>query len=124
MRKISLVCLFALLALAAVMAFAADVNGKWVAQVPGRGGETRDVTFNFKADGDQLTGTVTTPRGDSEISDGKINGDEISFTQVLEFNGNQMKLKYTGKVSGDEIKFTRQAKGRPRAQEFTAKRAS
>ena len=124
MRKISLVCLWVLLALAAVMAFAADVNGKWVAQVPGRGGETRDVTFNFKADGDQLTGTVTTPRGESNISDGKINGDEISFTQVLEFNGNQMKLKYTGKVSGDEIKFTRQAEGRPRAQEFTAKRAS
>ena len=124
MRKISLVCLFALFALAAVMAFAADVNGKWVAQVPGRGGETRDVTFNFKAEGDQLTGTVTTPRGEGNISDGKINGDELSFTQVLEFNGNQMKLKYTGKVSGDEIKFTRQAEGRPRAQEFTAKRAS
>ena len=58
------------------------------------------------------------------ISDGKIDGDDISFTQVMEFNGNQMKLLYKGKVSGDEIKFTRQREGAERSVEFTAKRAS
>jgi hypothetical protein len=106
-------------------AIAADVNGKWVAQMPGRNGQTRDVTFNFKADGSTLTGTVTTPRGESEISDGKIDGDTISFSQNLEFGGNQMKLLYKGTVSGDEIKFTRSREGgEGRTQEFTAKRAS
>src|ERR1041385_8246638 len=92
------------LAFAAVCAWAADVTGKWTAQVPGRGGETREATFTFKADGDQLTGTVTTPRGENPISEGKVNGDEISFSQDLEFNGNKVKLLYKGKVSGDEIK--------------------
>ena len=29
---------------------AAGVDGKWVAQVPGRGGQTRETTFNFKAE--------------------------------------------------------------------------
>jgi hypothetical protein len=112
------------LSLAASVAFAADVNGKWTAQVPGRGGETREVTFTFKADGNQLTGSMTGPRGEVQISDGKIDGDDISFAQVMEFNGNQMKLLFKGKVSGDEIKFKRQREGGDRTQEFTAKRAS
>ena len=114
-----------LLGLLAVTALAADVNGKWVAQMTGRNGQTREVTFNFKADGNTLTGTVTTPRGDTEISDGKIDGDAISFSQNLEFGGNQVKLLYKGTVSGDEIKFTRSRDGgEGRTQEFTAKRAS
>jgi opacity protein-like surface antigen len=112
------------LLLAAAAAFAADVNGKWVAQVPGRGGETREATFTFKVDGNQLTGSVTTPRGEMPISDGKIDGDDLSFNQVMQFNGNEVKLSYKGKVSGGEIKFTRQREGAERAQEFTAKRAA
>jgi len=109
---------------AAVAVFAADVNGKWVAQVPGRGGETRESTFTFKADGNQLTGSVTTPRGEAPISDGKIDGDNISFSQVMEFGGNQVKLNFKGKIEGDQIKFTRQREGGDRVQEFTAKKAS
>ena len=114
-----------LVGLLALTALAADVNGKWTAQVQGRNGQTRDVTFNLKADGNTLTGTVTTPRGDSDISDGKIDGDQISFTQTMEFNGNTVKLMYKGQVSGDEIKFTRTRDGgAAREQQFTAKRAS
>jgi len=113
-----------LLLLAAVAVFAADVSGKWVAQVPGRGGETREATFTFKVDGNQLTGSVSGRRGDVAISDGKIDGDDISFAQVMEFGGNQVKLLYKGKVSGGEIKFTRQREGGERSVEFTAKRAS
>ncbi|PYT28050.1 MAG: hypothetical protein DMG58_19090, partial [Acidobacteria bacterium] len=97
-----------LLLLTAVAALAADINGKCVAQMPGRGGEPREVTMNFKADGSQLTGSITGPRGEVQISDGKVDGDDISFAQVMEFNGNQIKLLFTGKVSGDDIKFTRQ----------------
>ena len=113
-----------LLGLLTLTALAADVSGKWTAQVPGRGGQTREQTFTFKADGNQLTGSVTTPRGEMPISDGKIDGDDISFSQVMEFNGNQVKLNFKGKVAGDVIKFTRQREGGDRTQEFTAKRAS
>ena len=111
------------LALAAA-GMGADVTGKWTAQVPGRDGQTREVVFNLKAEGSQLTGTVATPRGEQNISEGKVDGDDISFATVVEFNGNSMKLLYTGKVSGDEIKFTRQREGGSRSQEFTAKRGS
>jgi uncharacterized protein (DUF2141 family) len=112
----------AVLALFVCALAAADVTGKWTAEVPGRDGNTRTMTMVFKADGDKLTGTVSTPRGESEIQDGKVSGDDISFVQKANFGGNEVVIKYTGKVSGDEIKMTRQMGERP-ANEFTAKRA-
>jgi hypothetical protein len=104
-------------------AWAADIDGKWTAQVPGRGGQTREQTFTFKAEGDKLTGTVSGMQGDNPISDGKISGDEVSFTVKVSFNGNDVTLLYKGKVSGDEIKMTRTRQGGDQpVQEFTAKR--
>jgi hypothetical protein len=127
MKTSRFTCLTLFLLVTAVAAFAADVSGKWVAQMPGRDGQTREVTFNLKADGDQLTGTVSGRRGDTPISDGKIDGDNISFSQVMEFNGNQMKINYKGKVSGDQIQFTREREGggsEGQSAKFTAKRGS
>jgi hypothetical protein len=114
-----------LFGLLAMTAMAADISGKWTAEMPGRGGQTREQTFNFKVDGNTLTGTVSGRQGDVAISDGKIDGDQVSFTQTMEFNGNTMKMIYKGTISGDSIKFTRTREGgEGRAQEFTAKRAS
>jgi len=125
MKALRFSSLFVLTLVLVASASAADVTGKWVAQVPGRGGETREAVFNLKAAGDQLTGTVTSPRGEQQISEGKVDGDEISFTVVVEFNGNSMKFFYKGKVTGDEIKFTREREGGPEGpREFTAKRSS
>ena len=104
-------------------ASAADVSGKWTAQMPGRGGNTQDVTFTFKVDGSTLTGSVTTPRGELEIKDGKVDGDNISFNQTFDRGGNTMTIVYKGKVNGDTIQFTRGMQGRDGGQEFTAKRA-
>jgi len=125
MEKSRFSCAILFLLLAAMTAFAADVTGKWVAQVPGRNGQTREVTFNLKVDGASLTGTVSGRGGDNPIADGKVDGDNISFTQTLEYNGNSVKLIYKGKISGDEIKFTRQREGgEGQGAEFTAKRGS
>ncbi|HLM99804.1 MAG TPA: hypothetical protein VK335_11005 [Bryobacteraceae bacterium] len=123
MKKSRFTSTILFLLLAAVAAFAADVSGKWVGQVPGRNGQTREVTFTLKADGGTLTGTVSGRQGDVQIADGKIDGDNISFTETREFNGNSVKLIYKGKISGDEIKFTREREGGEPA-EFTAKRGS
>jgi hypothetical protein len=114
----------ALLSIFVVVAAAADVTGKWTAQVPGRGGQTRETTFNFKADGAALTGTMSGMQGDVPISDGKIAGDDISFVVKLSFGGNEVKMNYKGKVSGNEIKFTRTREGADQSQEFVAKRAT
>ena len=112
----------ALLLCVAFAVLAADVTGKWTAEVPSRQGGTREQTFNFKADGDRLTGTTSGRQGDIAITDGKISGDNISFTVKMEFGGNTVEQKYTGAVSGDEIKFKREG-GQGPAREFVAKRA-
>ena len=118
-KKLGMAALF--IALGSVTALAADFNGKWTAQMESPRG-TQTLTFNFHVDGSALTGTVTTRRGDSPIANGKIDGDNISFEQDMNMNGNDIKITYTGKADGpDSIKFSRQAGERP-AQEFTAKR--
>ena len=123
--KFRVVILSAVMVVAAIaLSLAAGVDGKWVAQVPGRGGQTRETTFTFKVEGTKLTGTVSGMQGENPISDGKVNGDEISFTQSIEVQGNSIKVLYTGKISGDEIKMTRKRDGSDQpAAEFTAKRA-
>ena len=125
--KLRLSVLMAVLAAALstlpLQAAEAPVAGKWTAQVPGRDGQTRDVTFNFKTAGDKLTGTMSGRQGDLEITDGKVKGDEVSFDVTMNMQGNTMKMTYKGKVAGDEIKFTRHRDGSDRTSEFTAHRA-
>ncbi len=112
-----------LAAMLATVALAADVTGTWKAQVPGREGNTMEMTFNFKAQGDTLTGTISNPMGELPISNGKVSGDDISFTVVMNFGGNEVKLLYKGKVAGNEIKFTSQREGSDRVREFVAKKS-
>ncbi len=103
--------------------WAADVSGKWTAQVPGRNGNMREVTFNLKASGEKLTGTMSGRNGDIEISEGRVSGDNVSFSVTQEFGGNTVKQTFSGKVTGGEIMFKREG-GQGGPVEFIAKRAS
>jgi len=106
----------------AVVALAADVSGKWSFETEGRGGTTVN-TLTLKASGGSLTGTISGGRGgEVNISDGKIDGDSISFTVTREFRGNSFTTKYSGKVSGDDLKLT--LEGPRGAREVTAKRSN
>jgi hypothetical protein len=110
----------ALLGAFAITAFAADVTGKWMATLEGRRGP-QELTFNLTQSGNSLTGTVTTQAGEQQISDGKVDGDNISFVVSFEARGNTIKQEYKGTMSGNEIKFTRSG-GRGNPVEFTAKK--
>jgi hypothetical protein len=112
-----------LLALLATVALAADISGKWTGDMPGRGGETAPATFTFKVDGDKLTGSLTGPQGDIPLQEGKVAGDQISFSTTLDFGGNSIKIVYKGTVSGDQIKMSREREGSGQAREFTIKRS-
>jgi hypothetical protein len=128
-RKLALAALVFLLC--SVTALAAYFNGKWAADIPMRNGNTMTITFDFHVDGSTLTGKVSTRRGDMDISNGKVDGDTITFDQVMNFNGNSFTINYKGTADGaDSIKFTRTFEGgsggpggNPSPQEFTAKRA-
>ncbi|WP_051670824.1 hypothetical protein [Bryobacter aggregatus] len=101
---------------------AADIAGKWVAEVPGRDGQKREQPMTFNVDGNKLTGTIGGQGGDTAIQDGKIEGDTITFKVTREMGGNSVTWTYTGKVSGKEIAFKREGGRAP--QEFTAKRVN
>jgi hypothetical protein len=106
----------------AVIVYAADATGKWSFETQGRNGPTTQ-TLSLKQDGGSLTGTLAGGRGgEVQISDGKVDGDHVSFNVVREFRGNQMTIKYTGVISGDEMKLTIDTGRGP--QEVTAKRSS
>jgi len=95
-------------------ASAADLTGKWIAQVSGAQGQgDSEITLHFKADGTKLTGTLNNSQapGDVVINDGKIDGDKVSFSLLRTFGENEMKVVWEGTVSGDEIKFTRAIAG-------------
>ncbi len=94
-----------------VAALAADISGNWKATADGPNGKM-ERTFTFKQDGSKVTGeTTSTMVGKSTISDGKIEGDTVTFTITADFGGNQMKINYKGKVQGDEIHFTSEVAG-------------
>ena len=108
-RRASL--LLTLLALSVMAASAADVTGKWVAQMPGRDGGTQEITFNFKMEGGKLAGSMTTGQGETAITEGQVTGDSISFVVVQSRGGTEMKNLYKGTVAGTEMKLTRTREG-------------
>ena len=114
----------ALVAVCLAVAWAADVSGKWKAEYQSPDGQTRQSTFTFKVDGEKLTGTLASAMGESQISEGKVSGDQISFVVIRNFGGDDVKFSYKGKVSGDEIKLAVTANfgGEERTFEMTAKR--
>jgi len=103
------------------LSLAADVNGKWKADFQGPDGVTRTSNFEFKADGEKLSGKMTSPRGDADISEGAVKGDDVSFAVVRKFNDQEFKISYKGKISGDIIVFKVQF-GDQGEFEITAKR--
>jgi hypothetical protein len=117
MRFHTLVLGFLLLA---VSALAADVDGKWTGTISTPNGDFPQ-TFTFKADGAKLSGSLEFMPGMAiPIADGKVDGNNISFSVTLDF-GMPFTLTYTGVVSGNELKLKGDAAGMP--FEFILKKA-
>jgi hypothetical protein len=117
-------CALVFTAVFASVLMAADVSGTWKGTAETQFGAV-ERTFVFKVDGNTLTGETSSDRfGKSAIEDGKIDGDNLSFTITVSFQGNEAKVNYKGKVSGDTIKFTVEIPGADKPIEYTAKRVS
>lgn len=105
-----------------------DVQGKWIAKVAGQGQGESTVTFVFKVVGETLTGTLNNSQqpGDVELKEGKVSGDQITFSLTRNLGGTDIKVVWKGKLVGNEIKFTRtlEGGGPGGATEITATRAT
>ena len=92
---------------------AASITGTWKSDFDSQIGH-QYYTFTFQQDGAKLTGkaisAIEDRKREAELKDGKVDGDAVSFVELLDFEGNELRITYTGKLSagGNEIKFTRE----------------
>jgi hypothetical protein len=110
-----------------IPALAADATGTWKWSVE-RNGQTFETTLKLKQEGEKLTGQVINVRNGNEVTtdieEGKIADDKVSFKVTREFNGNKFVISYEGKLSGDTIKgeSKRERDGDVQTREWEAKR--
>ena len=115
--------IFALIvSVAATIAAAADISGTWKASFDTQIGQ-QNYTYTFQVKDSVLTGTAKSENGETQLKDGKVEGETVTFVENLSFQGMDIRIDYTGKiVSADEIRFTRKV-GDFATEELVAKRA-
>jgi opacity protein-like surface antigen len=92
-------------------ALAADITGSWSGTMS-MGDNQFTLTYNFKQEGGTLTGSVVTPNGDAlPLSEGKVDGDKLSFAVKTEMNGGTVKFVSSGTIKGEEITITTKSEG-------------
>lgn len=83
-----------------LLCLAAEVTGRWDGVISTGNGELH-LSYTLKADGDKLTGKLKTEQGETDIYEGKISGDEISF----KLNYGDRIVPHQGKIVGDSLKM-------------------
>ena len=102
-----------------------DVSGTWNITLTTEDGQSYDVVAKLEQSKDGLKGTYSGPAGDADISDAKVEGNEIEFTVVRERDGEKFEVEYEGTVDGDTIKGEAEADlgGQEAKFKFEGKRA-
>ncbi len=117
--------ILALLLAFTLPAAAADLLGQWSAEFDTPIGAQKYV-YEFKKSGDALTGQATfensMAKGTVQLTDVKVDGDKVSFSEPLSINGNEIVITYSGTLLGDELKLARNV-GSFGTEQLTAKRA-
>jgi enterochelin esterase-like enzyme len=108
------------------LVIAADMTGAWKSEFDSQIGRQKYV-FTFKQDGTNLTGKanaeINDQKRETELKQGKVDGNTISFVEMLNFQDNEVRISYTGKIStnSDQIEFTREV-GDFATEQIVAKR--
>ena len=119
-RRLTVAALFVVALVASVRA--AELAGTWTATFETQVGE-QSYTFTFASVGGQITGTAKSNLlGDTKLTDIKVDGDKVTFTENASFMEVPLSITYSGTFAGnDEIKFTRVVADSP--ETFVAKRS-
>ncbi|MBI4903262.1 MAG: hypothetical protein HY820_06490 [Acidobacteria bacterium] len=114
--------------------FAGPLDGRWSFDSKAEGqkgkgkraGKTIQTVLDLKAEGETLTGHLSANAGKRartiDLTEGKVNGNQISFTTVQKSKNGERKLVWSGVLDGDQLKLTRKREGGKRGQEVVAKR--
>jgi hypothetical protein len=90
-----------ILVLSAAFSYGADATGKWKGVVEGRDGPL-ELEFELKSEGEKVTGRVSSPMGEVDITEGSLKGDDITFTVATD----SFTALHKGKISGDVMNLS------------------
>ena len=108
---------------AVLAAGAPDISGTWTSSFDTQVGK-QEYTYTFLVKGTEVTGRAKSANGDTPITEGKVEGNKVSFVENLTYQGMPLRVAYTGTiVSAEEIDFTRDVGG-VATEMLTAKRKS
>jgi len=79
--------------------------------VADRNGDLQDLSFRFAQTEGGLTGKIYQDNESIAITDGKLDGDHITFMITTELNGSITKTVYTGTLVDGVIQLTRKKAG-------------
>jgi hypothetical protein len=98
-----------------------DLTGTWNASFDSQIGR-QDYTYQFQLDEKKLTGKASSANGESDIRNGQVEGNKVTFVEHFNYQGVTIVITYNGTiVSPDEIRFTRQV-GEFATEELVARR--
>jgi hypothetical protein len=60
-------------------------------------------TLTLRQDGNRLTGTLQSPLGSSEVSNGSIGADGFRFTVNVSIQGQSLEVTFAGTASGNSM---------------------
>jgi alpha-galactosidase len=90
-----------------------NITGLWVLRIPRGDGTYREMFFDLKQDGQQITGQVMFgPNRGVPISDGALHDGALHFTVDFGRPPRTFHVVYDGTVEGDKISLTSVAQGR------------
>ena len=88
-----------------------DISGQWRAEFDTQVGQQKYL-FIFQVNEGKVAGKATAEVGgqkrEVEFKEAKLAGDTLTFVEMLSFQGNEVRIRYTGKVGTDEIAFKRE----------------
>jgi len=117
-KLIQLICMSMV---AAGLAFGADVSGKWKGtflDAPGLPVQT----YVLQSEGSKLTGVAGTLAGEIPISDGKLDGDTITFVVIMKMGDEVVNVTHTGRITDGELMLLDVAFGNNKPNRMTLKR--
>jgi hypothetical protein len=115
------VSLMALLALTGLVLLAADVDGTWTMTKDGKNGP-QTTTLTLMTKGSELMGKMEGGRGGPiEISDGKVDGANVSFKVTRDFGKGPNTQEYKGMLKGGDLMLTTEGRGGPQELNFKKK---
>src|SRR5262245_57204016 len=104
----ALACLIALLANApaAPAPVRPELTGEWVATVTTADGEEHELVLKMTRKGETLTGVAVQGGRDLPLQEGRVKGDEVTFTVEAQQADRRVRAAFRGKLSGDRLEGT------------------